>query len=94
MATLKMVVNFVECDGCQVLFGGPHGYSSPMEVRAAAYQEGWRFPSHVSATGKPGSTTSDVCPECVPGWVAQKRESRARAINRDELARRLGGGAS
>lgn len=91
MAGLKLVVNLLECDGCAALFGAPNGYGSPMDARAAAYQKGWRFPNQVTSKGNAANTTSDVCPSCVAGWKPQLTGSRARAISRDELAKRTGG---
>ncbi len=87
MATLKVVANLLECDGCKAVTGLPHGYDSPTEARAAAYAAGWRFPSHTTKSGtRPASTTSDVCPACAPGWTPQPRASRARQITGAELA--------
>lgn len=44
MGTVQIITYAIECDGCNNVFGTPHGLPSSMDVRAAAYAEGWRFP--------------------------------------------------
>jgi hypothetical protein len=61
------------CDGCGA--ERPEE-STSMEARAAAYADGWRFPSKVTAHGTQSSNTSDVCPKCLPDW--EPRPSRRR----------------
>lgn len=92
MASLHIAMYLIECDGCSKVFGAPQGYPSSTEARAAAYGDGWRFPNQVTKAGKTANTTSDVCPGCVPSWSPQRRESRHRAISREELLS-LDGGA-
>jgi hypothetical protein len=79
MSTEAMTRYVLVCDGC----GAKHsqadgGHRSAIEARAAAYSDGWRFPPHVRKGGKPGSTTSDACPECLPNWTPQERAARYR----------------
>lgn len=64
----------VTCDGnhaSPVQFLDPT-FSSSIEARAAAYAEGWRFPSKLTSDGSPSpSQVSDVCPDCGPDFAPQ-----------------------
>jgi hypothetical protein len=59
------------CDGCKTVFGEGVYYSSTIESRAAAYNEGWRFPERCKVAGGLSKTVNDVCPKCAEGWVRQ-----------------------
>ena len=55
----------LRCDGgCGTERGSNGEYANAMEARAAAYGEGWRFPSKMRADGKPSARTRDLCPKC------------------------------
>jgi hypothetical protein len=59
----------LKCDGpCGQERGGGGEYENAMEARAAAYAEGWRFPSKVLMNGKTATSSSDVCPDCLPSF--------------------------
>ncbi|WP_242890141.1 hypothetical protein [Actinomadura litoris] len=73
------------CDGCGTTFGGPVGLLNPMEARAAAYAEGWRFPNRLGRHGELVSATSDVCPGCIDDWEPRERAPRQREATYDEL---------
>lgn len=65
------------CDGCQAELHDGEMFRTAMEARAAAYNEGWRFPARTTSTGKPsGGRTSDVCPTCLPGWQPEPVTAR------------------
>lgn len=85
MATVQIVRNVLECDGCKAIFGTPSGYASPMEARAEAYAAGWRFPNQVNKYGDTVRTTSDVCPNCIQNWTPQERTSRQRVATQAEV---------
>lgn len=57
------------CDGCEEEHGAPTGHLTALEMRAAAYADGWRFPARVKANGDPSKQTNDVCPKCIDGWT-------------------------
>lgn len=88
MGILQINRSILACDGdgCDATFGAPGGYVSPSDARGAAYGAGWRFPHHVSKKGATSSTTSDVCPKCVPGWVPQQRSARSRVLRQHEAS--------
>jgi len=69
MSALTFYRYIIECDGCEARHGEPNGRRSAAAARAAAYADGWRFPAMVLASGKPGASTSDVCPACVQNWT-------------------------
>jgi hypothetical protein len=75
----------LECDGCGATFGGPIGQANPMEARAAAYAEGWRFPNRVGRDGGLVSSTNDACPACSPTWEPRERGSHQREATYAEL---------
>lgn len=54
------------CDGCGTERGNEGGYENAMEARAAAYADGWRYPSKTRKGGAPSTRTCDVCPKCLP----------------------------
>lgn len=91
MATVKIVRNLLECDGCKVVFGDD-GHASPIEARAAAYAAGWRFPAKLTSKGTPSNVVSDVCPDCGPAWEPQqwRGTGRQRILTRAEAARATG----
>ena len=84
MSALHVSRYILVCDGCAATHGEPHGHSSAMEMRAAAYASGWRFPSQVRKNGTAASRASDVCPTCLPSWTPhtpeQRRESRRAGL--------------
>jgi hypothetical protein len=85
MAALSFQRYLVECDGCQNRHGEPDGRRTSEEARAAAYADGWRFPAMVKSDGKPGASTSDVCPKCVPNWTPVRwGVRRGRALKQSE----------
>lgn len=54
---------YVTCDECKK--EGPEGYTS-VEIRAKAYNIGWRFPPRsLRGGGKSSNRTHDICPDCV-----------------------------
>jgi hypothetical protein len=59
------------CDGCAVEFNGGESFPNPTEARGSAYGAGWRFPPRLTKNGKASASTSDVCPDCLPGWTPQ-----------------------
>jgi hypothetical protein len=63
----------LKCDGgCGIELGRSGEYENAMEARADAYGKGWRFPGQVKKGGAPSTRTSDVCPECLPGFKPQE----------------------
>lgn len=72
MSALTFGRYLLECDGCKKRHGEPHGHNSAREARIAAYVDGWRYPSMVKSDGSCGSSTSDVCPDCMPGWIPRR----------------------
>lgn len=87
MGTVVVTRNMVGCDGCGAVYGLPEGYGSPMEARAAAYADGWRYPNQVTKTGAAIKAVSDVCPACVDGWVPALRGARLRVLKRADVDR-------
>lgn len=73
MSTFHINALILRCDGCGTALLNEQQFTSAIEARAVAYNEGWRFPPQLSRTkGKPlGNRTSDVCPACLPGWELQ-----------------------
>lgn len=69
MSTRTVSFHTLVCDGCQVQFGMDAYHPSQIEVRAAAYNAGWRFPERYRARGGESKTVNDVCGECHPTWV-------------------------
>lgn len=69
------------CDGCQTEIGNGGEYRSAMDARAAAYAAGWRFPPKVKANGTASAVTSDVCPDCEPGWQPPTRPNTHKRKN-------------
>lgn len=57
------------CDGCAKQ--GPTGISV-MEVHAAGYAEGWRYPDKLKQSGQASKVSSDVCGDCFPTWEQQR----------------------
>lgn len=51
----------IRCDRCRR--EGPESCSA-MEARVMALNEGWRFPPGLLASGRLGSNSDDVCPDC------------------------------
>lgn len=93
MATIQITGYLLECNGCKALFGGDGIVgSSVMEVRAAAYAAGWRFPAKVGAKGSPSTRVSDVCPSCLPDWKPENwlHTGNHRAATQAEAMRLLG----
>lgn len=87
MGTVQIITYAIECDGCNNVFGAPHGLPSSMDVRAAAYAEGWRFPALTGKNDESRQISSDVCPTCLPSWVAQeKRIPQRRATDAEVRA--------
>jgi hypothetical protein len=64
----KTITRYVlKCDGeCGTERGANGEYENAMEARAAAYADGWRFPSKTTMNGKTSAQSCDVCPECLP----------------------------
>jgi hypothetical protein len=87
MATVQIIRNVLECDGCKAIFAAPMGHISPMEARAAAYADGWRFPNLVNKHGETTNQTSDACPECIPTWEPRERTTRQRQATQAEVRR-------
>ncbi|MGI5162772.1 hypothetical protein ACQEU3_47200 [Spirillospora sp. CA-253888] len=86
MGIVQVVRVVLECDGCQAIYGAPTGVASDTEARAAAYNDGWRFPTLVSrTTGKPMRGTSDVCPACAPDWKARTCITLQRRATAEEI---------
>ncbi len=54
----------LSCDGCGVELDG----ESADRARQFAKNLGWGFPHKVKRNGLPSAATSDVCPQCLPGW--------------------------
>lgn len=83
MSTKARTFYTVTCDGNHenpVQFLDPT-FSSPIEARAAAYSEGWRFPAKLLGDHGPSPTqVNDVCPVCVAGfepeYVVNPHQSR------------------
>lgn len=73
MATISTHTVMLRCDGCGTDLRDGEKFPSTTDARGAAYGHGWRFPPQVSKrTGQPlNSSTSDVCPACLPGWQPQ-----------------------
>lgn len=86
MSALNFSRHVLECDGCKKRHGEPHGHNSPREARIAAYIDGWRYPLMLKADDSYGTTTSDVCPDCLPGWIPQRVKQRnvGRRLSVDE----------
>lgn len=87
MSALAFHRYIVECDGCHARHGEPDGRPSVAAARAAAYADGWRFPAMVLASGKPSSSSSDVCPTCIPSWTPARWGSRrgsGRILRKEE----------
>jgi hypothetical protein len=86
MGTVQIIRYVVQCDGCNAVFGTPVGELSPMDVRAAAYAQGWRFPNTVNRrTEAKQSGTSDVCPDCLPTWKPQSHVTQQRRATDEEV---------
>jgi hypothetical protein len=77
MATRTISFHTLVCDGpeCGVKFGMNTQYVSIIEVRAAAYGKGWRFPDRITARGESSKTVNDVCPKCWPEWERQPAQN-------------------
>lgn len=76
----------LECDGCGAIFGAPIGLAlNPMEARATAFAEGWRFPNRINGEGELLTTTNDVCPVCAPDWKPQMNAPRQREATQQEV---------
>ena len=80
------------CDGCKAehlpAADPTIGFGSTMEARADAYSHGWRFPHRINKNGTQASRTSDVCPDCAPGWEAPRAVPDQGPIPADDLRRR------
>ena len=86
MSALNFTRYLLECDGCKKRHGEPNGHNSAREARLAAYVDGWRYPPMVKTDGGYGSSTSDVCPNCMPGWVPRRwgQRNSGRRLPSDE----------
>lgn len=82
MATRAISFHTLLCDGaeCEVTFGRDTYYASLVEVRAAAFGAGWRFPARRRANGKQAEQVNDVCPAHVDDW--EERPAQNNWANR------------
>jgi hypothetical protein len=66
------------CDGCGKTLEDGRTFPTPMDARGNAYGAGWRFPPMLTKSGSPSpKNSSDVCPECLPGWKPVPIQARA-----------------
>jgi hypothetical protein len=71
----KTITRFIlVCDGCGT---ETTQYANGTEARAIAYNEGWRFPSTITSTGRPAGRASDVCPKCIDDWTPRLNKTSA-----------------
>lgn len=74
MSTKARTFYTVTCDGNHekpVQFLDPT-FASAIEARAAAYNEGWRFPAKLLGDDSPSPTqVSDACPDCAEDFAQQ-----------------------
>lgn len=76
----------LECDGCRAVFGSPVGLAlNPVEARATAFADGWRFPNRVNHDGEQITSTNDVCPACAPDWKPRMHAPSQRQATPQEV---------
>jgi hypothetical protein len=85
VVTVTRIVLECDGDGCDATFGEPLGALNGMELRAAAYAAGWRFPNRLGKNGEVVTSTSDACPACAPRWKAREVGPGQRAATYAEL---------
>jgi hypothetical protein len=86
MSVVQVIRVVLECEGCKAILGTPLGFPNTTEARAAAYNDGWRFPNRVNEQGETvAKTTNDVCPECIPGWEPRQKQPAQRNATPTEL---------
>lgn len=86
MSALQVNRVVLACDGCGTHYADGDTFPSPMDARGTAYGSGWRFPPMTTRAGSPAAQCSDVCPECLPGWVPRPLEKRAKYLRVDGTA--------
>lgn len=86
MATRTVSFHTLVCDGCDKQFGLDTQFASAIEVRAAAYGAGWRFPERYRKTGGESKTVNDVCPVCWPDWQRQPAQNNWGARRTAEVS--------
>ncbi|WP_069887059.1 hypothetical protein [Streptomyces luteocolor] len=86
MATISVHAVMLSCDDCGTRLRDGEQFSSATDARGAAYGDGWRFPPQLSKrTGQPlTSSTSDVCPNCLPGWKPQTLQGSGSRYERQQ----------